>query len=88
MMRLLAIGAALTATATGPLAQAAPVARFAELTYEGTAEARESPGIYRNPILPGFHPDPSIVRVGEDFYLVTSTFGWFPGSRCSTAATW
>lgn len=35
----------------------------------------------RNPILPGFHPDPSIVRVGEDYYLATSTFEWFPGVR-------
>lgn len=34
---------------------------------------------YQNPILPGFHPDPSIVRVGEDFYLVTSSFEYFPG---------
>lgn len=34
---------------------------------------------YQNPILPGFHPDPSICRVGEDFYLVTSTFEFFPG---------
>lgn len=33
----------------------------------------------RNPILPGFHPDPSIIRVGEDYYLATSTFEWFPG---------
>ena len=33
----------------------------------------------RNPILPGFHPDPSVVRVGDDFYLATSTFEWFPG---------
>jgi alpha-N-arabinofuranosidase len=34
---------------------------------------------YRNPIIPGFHPDPSLVRVGEDYYLVTSTFEFFPG---------
>ncbi|MBQ3790612.1 MAG: family 43 glycosylhydrolase [Lachnospiraceae bacterium] len=34
---------------------------------------------YRNPILPGFHPDPSICRVGDTFYLVTSTFEYFPG---------
>lgn len=33
----------------------------------------------RNPILRGFNPDPSIVRVGEDYYLATSTFEWFPG---------
>ncbi len=35
--------------------------------------------IYHNPILPGFHPDPSIERVGEDYYLVTSSFEYFPG---------
>jgi len=34
---------------------------------------------FRNPILPGFHPDPSICRVNEDYYLVTSTFEYFPG---------
>ena len=34
---------------------------------------------YTNPIIPGFNPDPSICRVGEDFYLVTSTFEFFPG---------
>lgn len=33
----------------------------------------------RNPILRGFNPDPSIVRVGEDCYIATSTFEWFPG---------
>ena len=33
----------------------------------------------RNPILPGFNPDPSIVRVGADYYIATSTFEWFPG---------
>lgn len=32
-----------------------------------------------NPILPGFNPDPSILRVGEDYYIATSTFQWFPG---------
>ncbi|MEJ2736039.1 MAG: family 43 glycosylhydrolase, partial [Anaerolineae bacterium] len=37
------------------------------------------PRIFRNPILPGFYPDPSICRVGDDFYLVTSTFEYFPG---------
>lgn len=33
----------------------------------------------KNPILPGFYPDPSICRVDEDYYLVTSTFAYFPG---------
>lgn len=32
-----------------------------------------------NPILRGFNPDPSIVRVGEDYYIATSTFEWYPG---------
>jgi xylan 1,4-beta-xylosidase len=34
---------------------------------------------FRNPILPGFYPDPSICRVEEDYYLVTSTFEYYPG---------
>ncbi len=34
---------------------------------------------YRNPIIRGFHPDPSVVRVGEDYYLVNSSFVLFPG---------
>ena len=32
-----------------------------------------------NPILKGFNPDPSIIRVGKDYYIATSTFEWFPG---------
>ncbi|MCL2576662.1 MAG: glycoside hydrolase family 43 protein [Defluviitaleaceae bacterium] len=34
---------------------------------------------FNNPILPGFYPDPSVCRVGDDYYLVTSTFAYFPG---------
>ena len=34
---------------------------------------------YTNPILSGFYPDPSICRVGNDFYLVNSSFAYFPG---------
>jgi alpha-N-arabinofuranosidase len=34
---------------------------------------------FKNPILPGYHPDPSICRVDDDYYLVNSTFEWFPG---------
>ncbi|MBN1499178.1 MAG: glycoside hydrolase family 43 protein [Spirochaetes bacterium] len=33
----------------------------------------------KNPILPGFNPDPSIIRVNDDYYIATSTFEWFPG---------
>ena len=32
-----------------------------------------------NPIIRGFNPDPSIVRIGDDYYVATSTFEWFPG---------
>jgi xylan 1,4-beta-xylosidase len=35
--------------------------------------------IIHNPILPGFNPDPSILRVGDDYYIATSTFEWYPG---------
>jgi xylan 1,4-beta-xylosidase len=45
--------------------------------------APESPAVslakIRNPILKGFNPDPSIVRVGDDYFIATSTFEWFPG---------
>lgn len=33
----------------------------------------------RNPILPGFNPDPSICRVGDEAFIATSTFEWYPG---------
>jgi len=33
----------------------------------------------RNPIFPGFNPAPSILRVGDDYYIATSTFEWYPG---------
>ena len=35
--------------------------------------------IAKNPSLSGFYPDPSICAVGEDFYLVNSSFAYFPG---------
>jgi alpha-N-arabinofuranosidase len=34
---------------------------------------------YKNPIIPGYHPDPSICRVGNDYYIVNSSFQYFPG---------
>ena len=39
----------------------------------------QPPGQYTNPILAGFYPDPSLCRVGDDYYLVNSTFSYFPG---------
>ena len=35
----------------------------------------------QNPVLPGFNPDPSIIRVDDTYYIATSTFEWFPGVR-------
>lgn len=40
-----------------------------------------NPRSIHNPILPGFNPDPSILRVGDDYFIATSTFEWFPGVR-------
>ena len=37
----------------------------------------------QNPILKGFNPDPSILRVDDDYYIATSTFEWFPGVQIS-----
>jgi xylan 1,4-beta-xylosidase len=63
-----------TAAVAGP-------ARFEEFRYEGRAQEQVAPAAdeYRNPVLSGYYPDPSITRVGEDYYLVTSTFTHFPG---------
>jgi len=41
--------------------------------------APDAPVTYQNPIIPGFHSDPSVCRVGDDYYLITSTFEYFPG---------
>ncbi len=41
--------------------------------------AAEEAGSYRNPVIPGFYPDPSVCRVDSDFYLVNSSFQFFPG---------
>ena len=63
------------------LAQAEPVA-FDWFEYTGRDTAFEQPlppGSYRNPILAGFYPDPSVARAGDRFYLVNSTFAYFPG---------
>ncbi|MDV3455664.1 glycoside hydrolase family 43 protein [Sphingomonas sp. HF-S4] len=63
-------------------AAAQPVASFDWFEYRGedpVDRAAPAPNQYRNPILQGFYPDPSVTRVGSDFYLVTSTFSYFPG---------
>ncbi len=42
-----------------------------------------SSGPIQNPVLRGFYPDPSICRVGDDYYIANSTFEWFPGVSLS-----
>ncbi len=41
--------------------------------------SQSKPVTYRNPVIPGFFSDPSICRVKDDYYLITSTFEYFPG---------
>ena len=62
------------------VAAAAGEARFTRIDYSGDDGGPvPAAGEYRNPVLAGFYPDTSAIRVGDDFYLVTSTFGYFPG---------
>lgn len=62
---------------------AGPAAHFDWFRYEGRdpvyAALPRSDATFYNPILPGFYPDPSITRAGDDYYLVTSSFSYFPG---------
>lgn len=76
-----ALAAALMLVPLAARAQAPSVA-FDWFEYTGHDSVFSSPlphGSYRNPILAGFYPDPSITRAGNRFYLVNSTFTYFPG---------
>lgn len=54
--------------------------RNAMANYDASATAIPSrPETIQNPILPGFNPDPCIIRVEDEYYIVTSSFEWFPG---------
>jgi len=74
--------------AAHPAAAATPAAatsnpRFEWFAYEGNDSVyraqRAGPDDYYNPIIAGFYPDPTIIRVGGDFYVATSSFAYFPG---------
>ncbi|MGO9949977.1 MAG: glycoside hydrolase family 43 protein [Steroidobacteraceae bacterium] len=62
---------------------AGSAAQFSWVSYEGRDPAEHefpsSQARYRNPVIPGFQPDPSIVRVQDDYYLINSSFAFFPG---------
>ncbi|MDR6115629.1 MULTISPECIES: glycoside hydrolase family 43 protein [unclassified Sphingomonas] len=74
---LTALGLGL-AIAGGAAAQTASFDRF---TYQGRSLEQVKPkaGEYLNPIVAGYYPDPSVTRVGKDYYLVNSSFAHFPG---------
>ena len=72
--------AALALLAT--VAEAETTVAFDWFEYTGRDSVFDKPlpsNAYRNPILAGFYPDPSITRAGDKFYLVSSTFAFFPG---------
>jgi xylan 1,4-beta-xylosidase len=54
---------------------------IANATVSTDGDGRTGHRMIQNPVLPGFHPDPSILRVGSDYYIATSTFEWYPGVR-------
>ena len=78
MLRIMTTGLLLSASLA---AASAEPARFSRFTYKGRSVERATPGPdqYRNPILSGYYPDPSVIRVGEDYYLVLSSFAHYPG---------
>lgn len=78
---LAALIAASLACGTAQAQQEPLTARFDSFAYSGSnpGDGDLEPWTYRNPILGGFYPDPSVTRVGDAYYLVTSTFGYFPG---------
>ncbi len=72
---------ALLLAGIGSAASASDAPRFDRFSYDGHAQeqVKVGPGQYRNPILSGYYPDPSVTRVGDDYYLVLSSFAHFPG---------
>ncbi len=82
MLKLALIVAGFVALAPAVQAADAPDtatwARFSAFSYHGTSAVSPGSGEYLNPIIAGFHPDPSICRAGDDYYLVNSAFNYFP----------
>lgn len=86
LIRNLVAVLAMASSASCALAQ---TATFSYFKYEGN-DARfhqkyDTAKEYLNPILAGFYPDPSICRVGDTYYLVNSSFSFFPGVPLSVS---
>lgn len=82
MRSIIALGLTLVALSSLTAHAQQPTVSFAWFEYTGRDPVFDRPlppGSYRNPILAGFYPDPSITRVGGHYYLVNSTFTYFPG---------
>jgi xylan 1,4-beta-xylosidase len=80
---IIGITAGLTACA-GPASldrTPATAAQFERFSYAGRSPEAAIPAVgqFRNPILSGYYPDPSVLRVGGDYYLINSSFTNFPG---------
>lgn len=82
-LALVLLAGSAQAQARAPSSDSAPTASFDGFEYDGAdpsdAAFKPGPGEYANPILKGTYPDPAVLRVGKDFYFVSSTFAWFPG---------
>lgn len=82
LARHVVLGAVIAVLApTTVQAQAQADVAFDWFDYRGDDAVFATPlpaGHYRNPVLAGFYPDPSVTRVGERYYLVNSTFAYFP----------
>lgn len=83
MTRPSRLGALLAiAVATNLPSPAAQPVAFDWIEYRNTSPAPAAtltPDQFPNPLFAGFYPDPSICQVGEDYYLISSTFAYFPG---------
>jgi len=80
MKRILA--ASLIMQSAALIAAPAAAVHFNWFEYKGNDEIFAQPlptGQFRNPILTGFYPDPAVCQVRDDYYLVNSTFSYFPG---------
>ncbi len=85
MKRLLPVIALLALSACATLPET-PTQQPGQAVFSDIRLDSENPGLaklakpqYENPILPGFYPDPSITRAGDDYYLINSTFAYYPG---------
>ena len=80
-MKLQTLALLLSGAALASPAMASDAPRFSRFSYDGHAQEKATvgPNQYRNPILSGYYPDPSVTRVGDNYYLVLSSFAHYPG---------